>query len=393
MNKKKLEPGIFSIHFLVLMSYSSIAVLTLLPLFFEHLGGGPREIGLLIGVFSFAAFLCRPFSGWLLSRFHPKRVMIAGLLIILATTVLYLFVQRLNWFVVLLRIIHGIGFAIFVLAALLIAILITKKENRAYAIGVVSTAFMLPLLVIPYIAEEIIERFGFSSFFLAAVILAFIPLVFSLFAKINLPRGSRNTGTQSVGFFRLLGQKRILLIFLLTFIFEVGLGSSLSFIPLLAHGESPMRAGFYYTFLGLTAVFVRIFGGRQIKFWGSPKLVLPAFYLLSFGGILVYLSKNNVVLSLSGLIWGLGAGILYPHLTALVVEGVATQDKGMVLSLFASSVDLGFALGPIFFGWISQSMGLRNTFFLFSVMICLLSTFLIVWGRSLLPEKRFESYG
>lgn len=39
MKNKKLAPGILSIQFLVLMSYSSIAMLTLLSLCFEHLGG------------------------------------------------------------------------------------------------------------------------------------------------------------------------------------------------------------------------------------------------------------------------------------------------------------------------------------------------------------------
>ncbi|NIM91073.1 MAG: MFS transporter [Candidatus Aminicenantes bacterium] len=387
MRKKKLAPGILSIQLLVLMSYSSIAMLILLSLYFKHLGGSPRQIGFLLGIFSLSAFLSRPFVGWLLSRYNPRKVVVAGLILVLIMTTMYLFIRELNWFVVFIRVFHGVGFSVFILAALLIAVLITREEERAYAIGVVSTGFMLPLLIVPFMGEGIIERFGFFFFFLCAIFLAAIPLLYSLFWRVKLPRFPEDSEVKSVSFLRLLRQKRICLIFFLTLIFEIGLSSSLSFVPLLAHGESLMWAGYYYTFLSLTAVFMRLYGGKRFIFWGNPKLLLPAFYFISGGGILIYFASNNILLGLSGIIWGIGVGILYPHLTALVVQGVASREQGKVLSLFASSVDLGFALGPLLFGWISQYSGLRETFIIFALFIFLSSSVLILWGKSSLFKK------
>ena len=388
MRKKKLAPEILYVQFLVLMSYSSIAMLTLLALYFENLGGSPKQIGFLLGLFSISAFLSRPFVGWLLGRYDPRKVVLAGLILLLVMTIMYLFIQKLNWFVIFIRIFHGLGFSVFILGALLIAVLLTHEEERAYAIGVVSTGFMLPLLVLPFIGEEIINKFGFFFFFLCAVFLAAIPLLYGFFWKVRLPQFSEDSEVQSVGFLRLLRQRRIYLIFLLTFVFEIGLSSSLSFVPLLAHGESPMRAGYYYTFLGLTAVFMRLYGGKRFTFWGSPKLLLPAFYFICGGGILTYFSFNNFMLGFSGVIWGIGVGILYPHLTAFIVEGVASREKGKVLSLFASSVDLGFALGPLSFGLASHYFGLRETFILFALFIFLSSSILILWGKSSLFKRK-----
>jgi MFS family permease len=51
-----------------------MAVFNLLPLFLETLGGSPRQIGLIIGVFSMAAFLSRPLAAWMLGRVQPKKV-------------------------------------------------------------------------------------------------------------------------------------------------------------------------------------------------------------------------------------------------------------------------------------------------------------------------------
>jgi MFS family permease len=384
MRKKKLAPGILKIQLLILISYSSITVLTLLSLFFEHLGGSPRQIGFLMGLFAFAAFLSRPFAGWLLSKFNPRGVMIAGLALMLAVTSLYPFIQELNWFVVFIRIFHGLGFSVFVLAALLMVINLVSEEERVYAIGIVSTGFMIPLLVFPFLGEEIIRRFGFFAFFLSAIFLSVIPFVYAFFIKLDIPGFSEDSEAKSVGFLALLKKKKIDLILFLSIVFEIGLSSCLAFVPLLAIGNSPVRAGYYYTFLALSAVFVRVIGGSQLRFWGSPKLLLPAFCLISGGGVLISLSSSNFLLGVSGVIYGLGIGILYPHLSALIVKGVTSRERGKVLSLFASSVDLGFALGPLLFGWIYQSIGIRPTFALFSAFIFLSSIGIILWGRSFL---------
>ncbi|UCE43066.1 MAG: MFS transporter [Candidatus Aminicenantes bacterium] len=379
---KKLPKEIFTIQFLVLLSYSSLAILTLLPLFFEHLGGSPRQIGFLIGIFSFAAFLSRPFSGWILSRANPKKVMLAGLFIVLIALTLHLLVRQLDWFIIFLRIFHGIGFSLLIIAALLIAVLVVRENLRTYAIGVVSTGFLLPLLVVPALGEEIIKRYGFFFFFLSAIFFAAIPVIFALFLKFRLPQEGADDGLADTGFFNLLRQKKMFFIFLLTFLFEVALSASLSFVPLLALEGASMRAGYFYTSLGLTAVFLRLFGGRWLRFWGNPKLLLPALYLLCGGAVLVYLSQNSGMLAFSGFVWGMGTGVLYPHLSGLSVDGVAPKDRGRALSLFASSVDLGFALGPIIFGWLSQALGVREAFLSLALIIFVTSTGISLWGRS-----------
>jgi MFS family permease len=381
---KKLPKEIYNIQFLVLLSYSSLAVLTLLPRFFEHLNGSPRQIGFLIGIFSFAAFLSRPFGGWLLSRVSPYKVMLSGFVIVLSALGLHLLVQRLDWLIVFLRILHGIGFSLLIIAALLIAVLVVRQELRTYAIGVVSTGFLMPLLVMPALGEVVIERYGYVLFFLTAIFFAGVPLILSFFMKFRLPEEKADEEVASVGFFSLLRQKKILFVFLLTFIFEVGLSACLSFVPLLTHGGIPMRAGYFYTSLGLTAVFLRLGGGRWLRFWGSSKLLIPAMYFLCAGAVLTYFSKSSPMLIISGIVWGLGTGVLYPHLSALSVEGVGAKQKGKALSLFASSVDLGFALGPIIFGWLSQTLGVREAFLPLALIVFLSATGIMFWGRSFL---------
>jgi predicted MFS family arabinose efflux permease len=315
---------------------------------------------------------------------QPKKVCVAGLGLMLVVSVLYVFVDKIDWVIFAIRILHGLGFSVFVLAAMLITILAVPEKTRTYAIGVVSTGFLLPLLVIPYVAEVIIQRYGFFYFFLVAAIFVAIPLVAVFFIKSPMPRLVHESDSHEKGFFRLLAKKRILIIFSLAFIFEVGLSSSLSFVPLLAHEGTSMRAGYFYTFLGLTAVLLRIFGGKRIAFWGDPRLLFPAFCFLAGGAVLLHFSRDNLLLALSGLVWGIGTGILYPHLSALAVEGTPTNEKGVVLSMFTASVDLGFAFGPIIFGWMSYIFGVRVSYIPLAVIVFFPSLFLTLFGKAVL---------
>jgi len=384
MEERTLPRVVLAMHFLVLMTFSSMAVFNLLPVFLESLGGSPRQIGLIVGVFSIAAFLARPLTGWILGRVRPKKVCVTGLGLMLIVSVLYVFVDKIDWVIFAIRTLHGLGFSFFVLAAMLITILSVPEKTRTYAIGVVSTGFLLPLLIVPYIAEVILQKYGFFYFFLVAATFVAIPLIAIFFIKSPMPRLVHEPDSQTQGFFRLLAKKRILIIFLITFIFEVGIGSCLSFVPLLAHEGTFMRAGYFYTFLGLTAVLLRIFGGKHISFWGDPRLLFPAFCFLAGGAVLLNFSYDNWLLALSGLVWGIGTGVLYPHLSALAVEGTPTNEKGVVLSMFTASVDLGFAFGPIIFGWMSHILGVRFSFIPLAAILFIPSLFLILWGRTVL---------
>ena len=51
----RLDGTIHTILFFMVMCFASMAVLNLLPIYLEDLGGSPRRIGFLMGLFSLAS--------------------------------------------------------------------------------------------------------------------------------------------------------------------------------------------------------------------------------------------------------------------------------------------------------------------------------------------------
>ena len=393
LTDRKLDASVRCVFFLVLMSSASLAVLNLLPLYFEKLGGSPRRIGILVGLFSLASFLSRPFVGLLLGRVEPRKVMILGLLLMLAVTACYPFIRHLDAWMVAVRALHGVGFSLFILAALFIVVLNVPDGLKTYALGVISAGFMLPLLIFPFIGEEIILRLGFNGFFVLAAVLVLIPFAYGSLRKISCSVPGEDMDSPRVGFLSLLFRRRVFILVLLTLVFETALSAVYGFVPLLAHNGTGMKSGLYYMFLGMMAVFLRLVIGRRFRIWGDARLIPPAFLFLAAGTVLLTVAFSNVVLASAGLIFGLGAGILYPHLSAQLVSGLPKREKSLVLSIFAAAVDLGFAVGPFTLGMISDSIGVRSAFLPFSLAVLFVSAGLMAAGRSIFrstPHKPAE---
>jgi predicted MFS family arabinose efflux permease len=386
-HQPSLNKTIHTLLFLTVMSFASMAVLNLLPIYLEHLGGAPRRIGFLMGLFSLASLISRPFVGWSLARFNPRKVMIAGLGSQLAVTFLYLFVNRLGWLITVVRVAHGICVSFFIVAALLIAVQVVPEKQRAYALGVVSAGFMLPLLIVPYIAEAIIYRLGFRAFFIFALVFVAVPFISALFIRMDISGAQEGDAPDGDGYLRLILRRRIFSIICLTFIFEMALSAMFSFVPLLAVQSPGLTAGIFYTCLGGMAVFMRLYVGRRLRFWGNAHLIIPAFLMLAAGTLAVHFSFSDVSLILAGLVWGLGSGILYPHLSAAVVHGLDSKERGRVLSIFAAAVDLGFFAGPVIFGFLSQGLGVRLAFLPFAGSIFIGSAIFMSWGGRRIFEK------
>jgi len=384
---RKLPREIYAIQFIALMCFSSLSVFNLLPLYFKHLGGSPGKIGFLMGIFSFAAFAARPFGGWLLGKVDPKKVLVVSLFLQFVTTGFYMIIGQLDWFLILVRVIHGFTFSTFILAALLIAVTVTTREQRAYALGVVSSGFVIPLIIWPFLGEGVIVRFGYPAFFLLAVVLAFIPFLYSLFAGLPSLPPIEEKSRKAPNMIKLLMRRKILVFVFLTLLFEIAFGSILSFVPLLAHNGSFMRAGYFYSFLGMTAVFLRLFAGKRLRFWGRPELLLPAFVFLSSGIVSLYFSHAGWHLALSGLICGLGIGILFPHLSSLIIDNVKDRDRSRVLGLFAAFSDLGFAVGPVMFGFMSQIFGIRQFFPIFGGAMLFLILIIMGVGKKEIYQR------
>ena len=90
-------------------------------------------------------------------------------------------------------------------------------------------------------------------------------------------------------------------------------------------------------------------------------------------------------LALAGIAFGMGHGLLYPALNALVVDVSRQADRGKAMSLYNASFNLGVTLGAVVFGRVAEARGYDTMFVVAGLSVFLGLLFFLIRSE---PDAR-----
>lgn len=95
---------------------ASFSAFFLLPLYVMEQGGSQGDVGMVMGIFSMASALCRPWISSMIDRIGRKRSYTLGSILMVASPLLYIGLHdplgAYYPLFILLRLAHGVGLAI-----------------------------------------------------------------------------------------------------------------------------------------------------------------------------------------------------------------------------------------------------------------------------------------
>ena len=352
---------------------SSISTFFLFPLFITRHGGTKADIGIMMGVFTIASIVSRPWISEMIDRLGRKRCYTLACLVLSFLPLVYLlFKGNLSSFYIpllLVRFIHGIGMGLAFTAVMTYVADIVPKHRLNEGLGMFGVTALVALAVGPIIAEMIIRQFGFQIFFVMSGVLSFVGLL------LHLPLAESyvdsNQDKTSKSFFSILLGKRRILIVVLAFLFGLGLSSVFGFLTPYAEELQLTFISLFFITYSTGAVAMRFFGGRLADKVGERRIIPYAFVITSIGiGMLTLLSGDLILIS-SGLICGSGHGLLYPCLNAVALRNEPQDIRGKIMGIFTGSIDSGFFLGSILFGYIGNWFGYPVLFLIAGLILLL----------------------
>jgi len=331
------------------------------PLHLAHLGASNARIGVLIALEPMAAVLVRPALGGLLARHGRNWLLRVGGLINIASVALYLAVHDVGLGMAAVRLLHGIGMGMLFTTFFTYAADITPVARRTEGLAVFGISGMLPTALAPILGEELVLRFGFTALFLAATLFSVASIVTGWWLEEPI-EDVGETGTH--GFWRMATERRHFGVWVTAFVFSVGMSSYVSFLEPYAHSRGLIRAGSFFFFYSLAAVALRSVGRTLPDRVGPRRMLVPALACLAAGLYLVSRLDSLAVLSVAGLLCGMGHGYLFPILSSMAVEGTDRRTRGAAMSFFMAVFDLGQMLGPAIFGLVAEAAGFPAIFLL-----------------------------
>jgi MFS family permease len=336
----------------------------LLPLYVKQLGGAEVEIGLVMGVYSAIGIVMQPLLGPWVDALGRRPFMLAGIACVLVSSLLAAIAHTVPLLIVV-RLLQGLGFSAFFVANFSYVIDLIEPERRGMALGIYGVSGFASTALAPLIAESLVRRFGFNALFLGS---GFVVLVAAALAwrvretqrtEIRYVRGLRWAREVFADVFR-----RHMAV---AFFFGLGTGTLSAFMPTFAEDLGVRTVALFYTGYALSAIAVRLVGGRLIDTAGRRAVIVPSMFLLAVAATLLastgYAAAHDValpvlaVIVVTGVLSGAAHGFLYPALAALVADDAPPARRGAVVGVFSALFLSGQAGGAFAFGGLADTFG------------------------------------
>jgi MFS family permease len=320
------------------------------------LGGGNVAVGLVIGAFSLSAFFLRPWAGGLADRRGRRLLMLVGASVFALSVAGYLFATSIA-LLVIMRLLTGVGEALFFVGALAANMDLAPPERRGEAMSFASLALYLGIGAGPFIGEAVIEHLGFRAAWLVAIGLALVAVALAS----RLPSMTPSAEGSASGGHRLIHRAGLLpgLVLLATI---WGMAGFLAFVPLYALDLGMSGAGLVLGLFSGVVVVIRSVGARIPDRLGAARATRIALTLSALGLATIGLWREPTGLIAGAVVLGVGVALFTPALFALAVADVPPNERGAVMGTTSAFLDLGFGLGPATLGFVAAGVGRGGTF-------------------------------
>ncbi|MDR6878914.1 MFS transporter [Bacillus sp. 3255] len=367
---------------LVLVLGNSMLV-PILPDLQDKMGISRFQSSLVITLFSIAAGIVIPVSGYLSDRFTRKAVIIPSLIIYGAAGILAGFGAVWNSYTILIiaRAIQGLGAAGTAPIAMALVGDLYKGGEASKALGLIEASNGTGKVVSPILGSLIAMIVWYAPFFAFPVfcLLALLAVIFMIKEPPNKKKADR-LGVYLGHIRDIMKQKGHWLIpaFFAGSITLFILFGVLFYLSQILE-EKPynidgVRKGLVLAIPLLCMVITSYTTGAKIKQNGTLMR-----WLMNIGLVImtisltlaIFLNTNLYVfiglLSLSGI----GTGLLLPCLNTMITGSVERDQRGMITSLYNSLRFIGVAFGPPLFGWL-MNMSHKTLFITVSALALLM---------------------
>lgn len=331
-------------------------LLPTLPLFVIRLGGEEGTVGLVLGLFTFAAMVVRPVTGWALDTYGRRVILIVGLALTFFTILAHEWVAGIGLLLVL-RLLHGVGFGLETTAGGTLASDLVPEARLGEGMGYFTLAMGLPMAVAPAVGLALTAGGDFTSLFLLAAGLTGVALL--LASVIRVPRIERHGGRLSL---RTVFERSSLLPATAVFFLTTTYAPILAFIALYGGERGIGNVGPFFAVFAIVLAVTRPVSGRLADRWGYLRTATFGLIFVAAGLVTLALAGNLAVILLAGVLYGAGYGTSQPSLQALTVYGVAPERRGAANAAFFFAYDLGIAVGSIGGGFLASWVSLNGVY-------------------------------
>lgn len=362
---KLYTPSFIALFLANFFHVSSFAAFFLFPLIITDHGGNSRDIGIIMGAFACASALSRPWISTMIDRVGRKKCYASGCLIMTLMPLLHLLLggqlDHEYFWLLLIRIIHGVGLAICFTSIMTFVVDIIPVSRLNEGVGIFGASGLSGMAFGPLVCEFVLKGYGETAFFISASVFALCAFLLQLPLREKTQEPAVEKDSHDT-FLSLLMTRKHLICAGISMTFGVGLAATGNFIAPFAEQRSLTLISAYYLAYSAAAVGIRFVAGRLADRVGEQQIIPWGIMLAVVAMFLVPLVYGNSLLLVVGFLFGLGHGLLFPSLNAMAIRNEPYAVRGKVMGIFTGAIDSGAFIGALLLGMIGQAAGFTLLF-------------------------------
>lgn len=344
-----------------------------LPLIALSMGADDARAGLVTTLFTLSALLIRPVAGYLIDQRGRRLVLIAGALLTVVVCIMYGLTGVL-WLILLLRLMHGVGFGAQSTAVSTLVADIVPDTRRGEGIGHAGILLSIVSAIGPGLALWLFSLVGPSTLLIIITAIAALGLLLTFFVHSPADRPGKGQvtvaalenrieppGKKPKGIDRFLERTALPSAFVQLFV-SLTMGAIITFLPAFAASQGIADISPFFWMNAAALLVSRPLLNVLGKKHGLSRLLLPGFFLLLLCFILLGFSNSMPMFMAAGALLGIGSGVMLPSLGTIVVTVCPPDRKGTANGTLFSAVDLGIGTGALLWGALAGFMGYAGVF-------------------------------
>ncbi len=319
---------------------SFFLLMPVIPLYVQGMRASAAEVGIAVAAFTLSSLSLRPFIGKLVDRTGRRRFLIAGTVVFVLMSPLYGLAHSVLA-VILVRIIHGTGMALYTTASLTVATDLAPPHRRGQALAWFAMANSLAIGVGPALGVFLWSAGGAWASFGAAAALSALALTMAISVTVPPHQAPADDGPRRLRLVHPAAIAPALLIFSLALTY----GCSTAFISLFVRDRHLGNAGWFFAVYSVAILALRPFAGALSDRRGRRAVLAPGLACAGLAVCAIGFAHTVPALLMAAAVYGLGVGAAQSTVIALTMDRVGPHGRGLGAATFLSSLELGLALG------------------------------------------------
>jgi len=332
-------------------------------LFAAELGASVGVIGIIVGLYSITNTPANMLFGRVIDRFGARLPLVAGLIGDALAMFLYS-LCRLPFHLALVRAFHGLtGAAVGPATMSLIADYSAKRE-KGRAMGIYGMAMATASLVGFGLSGVIVSRLGYRALFLSGAALLTIGVVLSLLLPRRRGKDGKTAGSPSGEIFKqvksLLARRGLSTAYGSIFAQYFTFGGVVTLLPiyLKALGMEAFHMGMLLAIFAVMFMITQFPAGNLSDRVGRLIPIISGLGLSIVSLVILPSLVTFPLLAAVMALYGVAYGILFPSISALVVDHTVPEERGMATGVFHALLTTGVAIGAPIMGWAAGVIGI-----------------------------------